>query len=285
MTQRLFNVLGGNMTNNVNKMPSSRGFTLVELSIVIIIIGFLIAGIAAGNSLIKQAALNSVVTDLQSYQTAYNNFILRYNAIPGDMKSASTYWTDGVCAETATNCDGDGNGLILFETNAGDDETAPAMKELSLAGMISAGLQVIPDGWQTVDEVVGVTLPASKISGAGYIMAGPSHIFGGDGSNGSDSPWTDGITNAVFIGKPLDAVSANAQGLGGGALKPEEAFNLDKKIDDGTVSGSDFTGATTGNLRSVISGGADTLGQSCASGNLYNLTETNTTCHSGLAMN
>lgn len=38
------------------------GFTLVELSIVIIIIGFLIAGVSAGSSLIKQAETNAVIT-------------------------------------------------------------------------------------------------------------------------------------------------------------------------------------------------------------------------------
>ena len=52
------------------------GFTLVELSIVIIIIGFLIAGISGGKSLIEQAKLNSVISELQKYQLIYNNFQL-----------------------------------------------------------------------------------------------------------------------------------------------------------------------------------------------------------------
>ena len=51
-----------------------QGFTLVELSIVIIIIGFLIAGISAGNSLIKQAEISRAINDLQSIKMAVGQF-------------------------------------------------------------------------------------------------------------------------------------------------------------------------------------------------------------------
>jgi len=44
------------------------GFILVELSIVIIIIGFLVAGIAAGSNILKQAQLRSVIADIESLQ-------------------------------------------------------------------------------------------------------------------------------------------------------------------------------------------------------------------------
>ncbi|MFI4984234.1 MAG: type II secretion system protein, partial [Rickettsiales bacterium] len=84
------------MSNQI-KSSGSRGFTLVELSIVIVIIGFLVAGIAAGANMVKQAEIRSVITDLQSYQTAYNNFVAKYNAVPGDMTTASSFWTGNVC--------------------------------------------------------------------------------------------------------------------------------------------------------------------------------------------
>ena len=71
------------------------------------------AGIAAGSYMIKQAELRSLITDLQSYQTAYNNFLGRYSKVPGDMDVGSSYFPN--CAVTAANCNGDGDGVIDFD--------------------------------------------------------------------------------------------------------------------------------------------------------------------------
>ncbi len=269
------------MRSQNKQKARSQGFTLVELSIVIIIIGFLIAGIAAGNSLIKQAALNSIITDLQGYQTAYNSFVQRYSGVPGDIVNAESYWPAGgatACGDTANNCNGNGDGLIDRGASTAPDETHAAWKEMSLAGMITAGINTVPD--TTLSEVVGESTPASKISGAGYAMIGAGMRVG-DGAVGPVfSPWGDSITNAVFLGK----ASVGEVGLGASSLKPEDAFNLDRKVDDGSVSGALFSGASTGNFRTVT--GGDTL-STCAinTGADYDLNVTDVTCISGLALN
>ena len=146
------------MTNKYT--TRTEGFTLVELSIVIIIIGFLIAGIAAGTSLVKQAALNSVVTDMNGFQAAYNTFVIRYRAVPGDMVNGSTYFPD--CAITGSRCNGNGDGILVLDSTPNTDETNAAWRQLFLASMISSGITIIPDNWDAF-EVVGSTVPASKI--------------------------------------------------------------------------------------------------------------------------
>lgn len=265
-----------------NSKRQHNGFTLIELSIVIVIIGFLVAGIAVGTNMIKQAQLRSVITDLQQYQTAYNNFVGRYNQIPGDMSTASSFWpaTTGTasCSSTAVNCNGNGDGLINWSSTAVGsgvgDEQYKAWKHLSLAGMISAGIAQIPTGYSGV-VTIGDKAPLSKINGAGYVMGG--NTIG----NAMTSPWNNGITNAVFIGKP-----AASNSLMNGALTAEEAFNIDQKIDDGIVSSGVFMGAATGNIRVKNSADAPASPNGClnASGN-YNVSIVGTYCLLGAALN
>ena len=60
------------------------GFTLVELSIVLVIIGLLIGGILVAQSMIDTARAQKVVQELQQYQVMVNNFGTKYNSLPGD---------------------------------------------------------------------------------------------------------------------------------------------------------------------------------------------------------
>jgi prepilin-type N-terminal cleavage/methylation domain-containing protein len=68
------------------------GFTLVELSIVIVIIGLIVAGVVGGQRLIKNAKVLSQVSDLKKYDVAFNAFVLQYDNVPGDLRAASSYW-------------------------------------------------------------------------------------------------------------------------------------------------------------------------------------------------
>ena len=49
-----------------------KGFSLVELSIVLIIIGLLIAGVSSGSKLIKQARINSLINELNELKNSFN---------------------------------------------------------------------------------------------------------------------------------------------------------------------------------------------------------------------
>ncbi len=65
-------------------MPKTRGFTLVELSIVLVIIGLLVAGILVAQSMTDTARAQRITLELQQYQIMVDNFGTKYNALPSD---------------------------------------------------------------------------------------------------------------------------------------------------------------------------------------------------------
>ena len=73
----------------------ANGFTLLELSIVIVIIGLIVAGISAGQSLVRQAQIRGLTNEVAQMEVAFNSFRLQYDAIPGDMANAGDYWGQG----------------------------------------------------------------------------------------------------------------------------------------------------------------------------------------------
>ena len=68
------------------------GFSLVELSIVLVILGLLTGGILGGQALIRAAELRAATTESQRYLAAINSFRDKYFALPGDMAIATRFW-------------------------------------------------------------------------------------------------------------------------------------------------------------------------------------------------
>ena len=66
---------------------NNKGFSLIELSIVLIIIGLLVAGITGGASLIKSAELRAVMSEIRNYQTAVNAYYTATGKLPGGVDS------------------------------------------------------------------------------------------------------------------------------------------------------------------------------------------------------
>ncbi|HSQ97833.1 MAG TPA: type II secretion system protein [Rickettsiales bacterium] len=68
-------------------LKNSKGFSLIELSIVLIIIGLLVAGITGGASLIRSAELRAVISEIRNYQTAINAYYTAVGELPGGVDS------------------------------------------------------------------------------------------------------------------------------------------------------------------------------------------------------
>ena len=226
-------------------MKSSRrsAFSLVELSIVLVILGLLAGGILSGQSLIRAAELRSIAADFNRYNAAFYSFRDKYFALPGDMANATAFWgiaagtsgNDATCQNTTgtgtTTCNGNGDGHI--EGNSVSyGERFRAWQHLANAGMIE-GSYTGHDGAATGGDnndpnfnQPGKNIPKSRIPNASYIIA---YFPGASG----DINWFDmgGGWNHLAI-----------QGNTSPPLKPEEAWNIDTKLDDGKpATGSVYT--------------------------------------------
>ena len=210
-----------------------RGFSLVELSIVLVILGLLTGGILAGQSLIRAAELRAAATEYQRWIAATQSFRDKYFALPGDMRNATKFWGDNnaQCADAAIangspgTCNGDGNGSIAnggaINTTA---ESFQYWNQLALAGLIEGsytGLAGPNAAWAGNDAVVGTNVPRSRIANSGWGM----FAFN---SGGDANTYLYDFGNLLVLGAQAPGnypVASN--------LKPEEAWNLDTKLDDG----------------------------------------------------
>ena len=75
-------------------MRQRKGFTLIELAIVLVIIGLLIGGILAAQSMIETAKINAQIKQLQQLDITTQNFLGKYNRLPGDI-NANGVWEAG----------------------------------------------------------------------------------------------------------------------------------------------------------------------------------------------
>jgi prepilin-type N-terminal cleavage/methylation domain-containing protein len=113
----------------MRKCLRERGFTLVELAIVMVVIGLMIGAVLKGQAMIDDAKRKRVVNDLQGVSAAYFSYYDKYNAIAGD--DASTHgWA-------LTNSGGDGDGLIEGAVATPADESQDAWQALRYAGLLS----------------------------------------------------------------------------------------------------------------------------------------------------
>jgi prepilin-type N-terminal cleavage/methylation domain-containing protein len=69
-----------------------KGFTLIELAIVVVVIGILITGIVGAQSIIDSSQRQALWTEVEKVSTAGLAFNLEYDAIPGDFDEATDYW-------------------------------------------------------------------------------------------------------------------------------------------------------------------------------------------------
>lgn len=84
---------------------SARGFSLIELAIVLMIMGVLAGAVLKGKDLLDVAKARAVIQDFERFRMAINLYQETHNALPGDDGEAKTHFGGDVQ-------NGDGDGVI-----------------------------------------------------------------------------------------------------------------------------------------------------------------------------
>lgn len=229
---------------------NNSAFTLIELSIVLVIIGLIITAVLTGKDLIEQSRINNVVTHFREYNIAESTFHTKYGGMPGDLKNADLYGLNKneqgeINAAATLRGNNNGNGDSFLQGIANNDtvhsivyqgEVLNFWVHLSNSQVIKRHFEAQPancraDTGNYCNAIPDVTFPATVI-GKGFIA-----VTGSPEKNqklyyvlGMDYNPRDVGADLVLTG-----TEGGKQGrsLTGDTLKPYQAWSIDKKLDDG----------------------------------------------------
>jgi prepilin-type N-terminal cleavage/methylation domain-containing protein len=216
-----------------------KGFTLIELSIVLVIIGLLVGGILVAQSVVETAKITSQINQFQQLDIAASQFKNKYGQLPGD---SSLFLPTGNNNNEiqAWNTSGSGYG-----GQGASLEVGSFFKHLSDSGMIMTTYVSA----NNVTLRAGNAVPGAKIGVKGSLVFGTG-LLHGEGVQ-------DGNTIAVPTGSYWYLCNEGAAGSSGlfcagyghtgGALTAVQALAIDTKMDDSMPwSGDVIAGSQAG---------------------------------------
>jgi prepilin-type N-terminal cleavage/methylation domain-containing protein len=212
-------------------MKMKSGFTLIELSIVLVIIGLIVGVILVGRDLIDAAAIRAQISQIEKFNAAVNVFRIKYGGLPGDL-SSDTAAAFGFTARSGAQGEGDGNGIL--ENTLGNNEYLLEGEyglfwvDLGQSGLIqgsftNAGITNCPAFIPSA--ALSQYLPPAQIGQGNFVYVwsgGVSAAGHYDGNNYFGIEYIDSINGACAV---------NSEPAG--TLTATQAYAMDSKIDDG----------------------------------------------------
>lgn len=216
------------------------GFTLIELSIVLVIIGLIVGGVLVGQDLIRSATVRAQITQIEKFQTATNTFYGKYGFLPGDIKDPDAT-NFGFLSRGGTSGQGDGNGKLYSGSGAYASlwygEITVFWRDLSTAGLIPGMFTTAT--FTNPGALTTSSSPAIKdFAPAAAIDGNLVSVFNGECTPGCQGLGLGPTTNPALATNfysisNVTSVSASGSPTTANGLTVRQAYDIDRKIDDG----------------------------------------------------
>jgi prepilin-type N-terminal cleavage/methylation domain-containing protein len=184
--------------NRRQRFKSQAGYSIIEITIVLAVIGLILSGVFKGFQLLREARLQKLMTDITRYQGAYQHFQENYQAIPGDYAEAEEAFIH--------TRNGNGNGALDGEALQPWGEKMLFWDHLKRSECLT---QITFLETETYKPQDGFFLPKTSLGGA-VLLEKPE---------GTEGLWMSFVTLNRGEKRPL--------------LTPKQAFYLNQKLDNG----------------------------------------------------
>lgn len=231
----------------MKNLNTQKGFTLVELAIVMTIIGLLIGGILKGQELMQNARVTATIAQVRAYEAAVTTFRDKYDAIPGDMGNASARIPGCLASVNCNPVAATANDSIVGAANwaaawanqsiINNPPTVVATEtELFwthllaadlISGVTNTALTATTVGWRTSN-------PDAKVGG-GFIVGNSDGTARLPGAPAAAALFPSGMSLAIML-QPTTVLNTSTT-TGAQPLTPGRAAQIDRKMDDGNPNG------------------------------------------------
>lgn len=193
---------------SLSKRKTQRGFTLIEIAVVLVIIGLLLGGVLRGQELINSARAKNLVQEITGVATMVYSYQDRFQRLPGDDPAANDHVGGTNATTPATAVRGNGRIEGSWDSRTTTDESVLFWQHVRMANLANGATDPTAGDFlpaNALGGVLGVTSDAPNgMAGAFFVCSGgmsgrfarqiEATLDNGDGATGSTRIYPNGDT-------------------------------------------------------------------------------------------